>query len=167
VGTVTNAVVTIAKPPPMPYAAGTAPPAFEPSGSAPEAPVLSIGSGSVYYSDSSGQIHVLVYGATLDLENSYTYNADDQLNSITQGMAPASSFKGAAINDGLGQKQDAGLPLDFNKRKTAPRQGQSGNQLPHSKGCQSGNESAFFLAVLILPLSSAVPYLNWKSNWKP
>ena len=102
VGTVTNAVVTIAKPPPMPYAAGTTPPAFQPSGSAPEAPVLPIGSGSVYYSDSSGQIHVLVYGATLDLENSYTYNADDQLNSITQGMAPASSFSSAPIGPAAG-----------------------------------------------------------------
>ena len=40
----------------------------------------------------------------------------------------------AAIDDGLGQKLDAAQPLEFNKRKAAPRQSQSGNELPHSKG---------------------------------
>ena len=52
----------------------------------------------------------------------------------------------AAIDHLLGQKQDAGSRVNFNERKAAPRQGQSGNDhastvpVPHSKGRQSGNE---------------------------
>ncbi|MGO9113403.1 MAG: glycosyltransferase [Thermoguttaceae bacterium] len=39
-----------------------------------------------------------------------------------------------AINDRLGQEPDAGVPLELATGKASPRQGQSGNEFPHSKG---------------------------------
>ncbi len=54
--------------------------------------------------------------------------------SIRRDLECVNSFPlSTAIDVLLAQKQGEGLPLDFNKTNAAPRQGQSGNQLPHSK----------------------------------
>ncbi len=92
VGTITDTVVS---PPrgPVPILPGD--PMFSPEASGlTKAPSFTAASGGSYYKDSTGTVHMFTYGASLDLENAYTYNADDQLASITQGMAPSQSVYG-------------------------------------------------------------------------
>ena len=95
VGTLTDTVIPKPVLPPviLPWAA-----TFDPGKAGPTtAPTLSVGSGYSYYKDASGNLHQLTYGASCDLENTYTYNFDDQLASITQVTAQTSSVDTALI----------------------------------------------------------------------